>query len=377
MLEKCRRDQWRIDDLDWTQKPRELSRDDEEAIVQYFTDMAGIERLAGALFEEQRRRATDPRLAKIFSTFVVDEERHAKAAERLAAFYDVHRYKTYRMNENLARFTPHFLAAVRHLSDEIANAYVTGGELILDVALLRSLNDYVHDPMSEQAMELINRDESRHIAIDFYMTSLYASDAYVEAAAHRPPEPLKKRLYAAWTIANVIYYAAPFFRDVFFQPMERVDPTGRRMREAFKRIQLISAKPGVARRPFGKFMQGLSDLFNHPIAGRLFGNVLARLAGVDARFMKRMYTEEEFARASTLSWDALADEALAAKYALPRPALTRAAGPACALSWRATPKQRSGRRRGPPGARFGRGPPPSAVLEARAARRTRAASCRA
>ena len=56
MLAKCRRDQWRADDLDWTLTPRPLSADDEIAVVQYFTNMAGIERLAGArsLFALQR-----------------------------------------------------------------------------------------------------------------------------------------------------------------------------------------------------------------------------------------------------------------------------------------------------------------------------------
>ena len=173
MLEKCRRDQWRIRDLDWSVKPKALSAEDEIAVVQYFTDMAGIERLAAALFAEQRRRVEDPRLKEIFATFIVDEERHAQVAERLAAFYDVHHYRTYRMNDNLVRFRPYFIDAIRYLSAEIANAYITSGEILLDVALLRSLNDFVDDDMSHQAMDRINRDESRHIAVDFHMVEQY------------------------------------------------------------------------------------------------------------------------------------------------------------------------------------------------------------
>ncbi|MCA9645481.1 MAG: hypothetical protein KC492_32545, partial [Myxococcales bacterium] len=152
MLEKCRREQWNVEDLDWSGSPRAMSADDERAIVQYFTDMAGIERLAGALFEEQRRRAEDPTLEAIFATFVEDEERHAQAAERLARYYDTRKLQTYEMNEALQRFRPHFVASVKYLSAEIANAYITSGELILDIALLRSINDYVHDAMSERAM---------------------------------------------------------------------------------------------------------------------------------------------------------------------------------------------------------------------------------
>src|SRR5688572_24499731 len=107
MLEKCVRDQWSVDDLDWSRPPPDLPREKEEAVVQYFTDMAGIERLAGALFAQQARKAADPTLKAIFETFVVDEERHAVAAERLARFYDKHRWREYRMTEALVRFHPH------------------------------------------------------------------------------------------------------------------------------------------------------------------------------------------------------------------------------------------------------------------------------
>ena len=313
MLEMCRRDQWKLSDLDWSARPRELSPADEIAIVQLFTDMAGIERLAGALFAEQARRATDPTLREIFLSFVVDEERHAQAAERLARFYDLRGLRVYRENASLSRFRPHFLHAVKYLSDEIANAYITGGELVLDVALLRSLDDYVADGTSAAAMKLINRDESRHIAVDYHMVEHYASPAYQREVDARPRPRLRERLRGLRAIAGVLYHAAPFFRAVFFEPMERVDPSGRRLREAFKRMQLMNAKPGVSERPFGAFMKRLSDLFNHPVAGPLFGGVLARLAGIEPALMKRFYSEVEWERASRMSFDELADEALGAK----------------------------------------------------------------
>src|SRR5262249_55346724 len=148
----------------------------------------------------------------------------------------------------------------RLLSDDVANAYVTGGELILDVALLRSINDYVADPMSAQAMRLINRDESRHIAVDYHMVEYYASDAYtarLEAKRREGAAPLGEHAKAWWTFACLLYAAKPFMRDVFLLPMNRVDPSGERLREAFKRYQLLGNKPAVALRPFGRFMRGL------------------------------------------------------------------------------------------------------------------------
>jgi hypothetical protein len=313
MLEKCVRDQWSVDDLDWTAPPPVMSRDKEEAVVQYFTDMVGIEELAGALFAVQRETTTDPTLRKIFSTFVADEKRHAAAARKLAAYYDVHRYRDYRESPALTKFRPHFINVVTTTSPEIAIAYITSGELILDIALLRSLDDYVADEMSHQAMHLINRDESRHIAIDFYMTEHYCSDEYLAEIARRPRPTLRQLANGLGALAQMMWYAKPFLHQVFLQPMDRTDPTGRRLREAFKRIQLVIRKPTVARTPFSRLMIGMQTAYNHPVIGKLLGRVLLRALGADERAARILFTPEELARTQQMSFDELAEEALAAK----------------------------------------------------------------
>lgn len=315
MLDKCRREQWNVGDLDWSQVPRPMSKDEEMAIVQYFTDMAGIERLAGALFLEQERRAESPVLKEIFRTFVKDEIRHAHTAQMLADHYDVHHYKTYEASPSLRKFAPYFINAIKYLSPEIANAYITCGELMLDIALLRSLNDHVSDRMSQQAMNLINRDESRHIAIDYHMVDYYSSDAYQDNLRKAPSRKLEEQVAALSAFAGVVFYARPFFQDVFFRPMQMVDPEGKRLREAFKRIQLLSAKPGVAASPFTKFLRVVQTLYGNPILRKTLGPLLERVAGVNGELIQNFYTEEEFRRAEKLSFEALAEEALAAKYA--------------------------------------------------------------
>jgi len=315
MLEKCRQGQWKIDvDLDWSVPPRPMTREEEISVVQYFTDMSGIERLAGALFEEQRKRVDDPTMKKIFATFVADEERHAEVAERLARYYDVHGYRGYELNPSLAAFAPHFVDAVKYLSAEIATVYITGGELILDVALLRSINDYVHDTMSQKALDLVNRDESRHIAVDYHMTEYYSSPEYQQYLAAQPPQPIRERVKALWAFANVLYHAKPFFQDVFFTPMSVVDPSGRRLREAFKRFQLVGTKPEVAKRPFVKFMRTVRDIAVHPLTGPLLGGAMGRLLGLPPELMSDVYTAEEEQRAQRMTFDELAEDALGAKH---------------------------------------------------------------
>ena len=314
MLDKCVRDQWSIDDLDWAVPPPVMARDMEEAICQAFVDMAGIERLAGALFEVQRQKTDDPTLRQIFATFVVDEERHAAVAERLARHYDVHRYRTYVESPGLARFRPPFLEVVRQTSPEIANAYVTAGELVLDVALLRSLDDYVADEMSHRAMHLINRDESRHVAVDFHMTEHYCSDEHLAAIAARPRPRLRELARGFAALGTMMWHAKPFLQQVILAPMDRTDPGGRRVQEAFKRIQLVLRKPIVARTLFARFMVGAQAAYNHPLVGRVLGPLLLRALGAEDRAARILFTEEELARTQQMSFDELAEEALAAKY---------------------------------------------------------------
>jgi hypothetical protein len=314
MLEKCVRDQWTVDDLDWSLPPPALSRDKEEAVVQAFVDMAGIELLAAALFEVQRDTAKDPTLKEIFASFVIDEQRHSAVAARLAKHYDVHHYRTYTESPALTRFRPHFLALVRNTSPEIANAYITSGELILDVALLRSLDDYVADDMSHRAMHLINRDESRHIAIDFHMTEHYCSDAYLSEIRTRPRPSLPQMARMLGGLARMMWHAKPFLQQVFLAPMDRTDPSGRRVQEAFKRIQLVLRKPTVARAPFSRTMIWLQNAYNHPVYGKLLGRLLLRALGAEDRAARILFTQDELARTQKMSFDELAEEALAVKY---------------------------------------------------------------
>lgn len=314
MLEKCVRDQWSIHDLDWSIPPPQMSRDKEEAICQAFVDMSGIELLAGALFEVQRDKTADPTLAKIFSTFVADEKRHSAVAARLAVHYDVHHYREYTESPALTAFRPHFLEVVRQASPEIANAYITAGELILDVALLRSLDDYVADEMSHRAMQLINRDESRHIAVDFHMTEHYSSDEHLAAIRARPRMSLREMARGLGAIAAMMWRAKPFLQQVFLAPMDRTDPSGRRVQEAFKRIQLVLRKPTVARTPFSRFMIAMQGAYNHPVIGRVFGPLILRALGAEERAARILFTREELARTQRMSFDELAEEALAVKY---------------------------------------------------------------
>ncbi len=111
-----------------------------------------------------------------------------------------------------------------------------------------------------------------------------------------------------------MWHARPFLQEVFLAPMDRTDPSGRRIKEAFKRIQLIMRKPTVARQPFSKFMIGTQNLYNHPIAGKIFGPLLLRALGAEDRAARFLFTQEELERSHRMTFEELAEEAVAAKY---------------------------------------------------------------
>jgi hypothetical protein len=185
---------------------------------------------------------------------------------------------------------------------------------------LRSLDDYVADDMSHQAMRLINRDESRHIAVDFHMVEHYTSDAYRKARRRQPRVPLRRQVRGWWAFGCSVYYAGPFLRTVFLEPMDLTDPGGRRLLEAFKRLQLLANKPTVRRLPFTRVMLALQAAYNHRIAGPLLGRLLVKVLGLDPRIVAVLYTPEDLERARRMSFDELAEEALGAKYDDPAPA---------------------------------------------------------
>ena len=162
-------------------------------------------------------------------------------------------------------------------------------------------------------MHLINRDESRHIAIDFHMTEVYTSDAHLAAIRARPWPPPTELFAQVRALVTMMWHAKPFLQQVFIAPMDRTDPSGKRLKEAFKRIQLVLRKQNVARTPWSQFMIGIQNAYNHPVIGKLFGPFLLRALGAEDRAARILFTQEELTRAQHMSFEQLADEALAAK----------------------------------------------------------------
>ena len=80
-------------------------------------------------------------------------------------------------------------------------------------------------------------------------------------------------------------------------------------------MQLLGARPGLDALPLMRFWSSMMVLYNQPWMGRRGKEAIARVVGAEPRFMQYLATDDELARARTMSLDELAEEALSAKRA--------------------------------------------------------------
>lgn len=291
MLEKCETGHWSVDDFDWSRKSElAMSREDEIRICQHFLNLSYIERMAGALFLSLSNRMTDPTVKAIYAHFHRDEIRHSQAMARLVDYFDVHHYKTYTPSRPMLEFIPYFTGTLDTLNPSFANHAVTLGELFLDIALLRAVNDFVDDPLSRAILENVNRDESRHVTMDFYMTE-YCSEHIVKARATK-----RRRGLANRDLLGTQLWAEGFLTDVFLGPMQYLDPGHVREREAIERIVRLYRKPEVADNPavktFNQMIRGTRTPLGTKRAAIVF-TLVQLVSGLDLSYLLR-FAQEAF-----------------------------------------------------------------------------------
>ena len=149
----------------------------------------------GMLFVEQERRAEDPTLRAIFRTFVRDEVRHGPG--RADAGRLLRRPPLPPLPAEPRPAALHARGSStpsRYLSDDVANAYITVGELILDIALLRSINDHVHHDGDERpgdAPRRPRRNAAHRNRLVTWSSPLRVARLHREARVRDPKQPIE------------------------------------------------------------------------------------------------------------------------------------------------------------------------------------------
>jgi hypothetical protein len=169
MLEKVERGQWSLDDIDWNAPGAEAIRPEQfESLKTFMTDLVWIEHVGARGFAALAKQAKDPELSSIYRYFEQEEERHARAELALMQRWGMARPGEIPVANINIRLV---IAWLDRYADALDFATLTCViamlEVALDGALVKFLLDEVEDPLCHTVFEHINRDESRHLAIDF------------------------------------------------------------------------------------------------------------------------------------------------------------------------------------------------------------------
>ena len=170
MRTKCEHGQWSLDDVDWNAPGREaVAPEQAERMQRFMSDLVWIETFGVHAFRALEAGTTDENLRVIYRSFAGDEARHAAAEQRLMVRWGMLAPGAWPEPNPSARIAIEFLA---NHADEIPFAvYATllpMFEVALDGALIRFLDSSVEDPVCRQVFEKVNRDEARHLAVDFH-----------------------------------------------------------------------------------------------------------------------------------------------------------------------------------------------------------------
>lgn len=177
LLEVAMKGQWSVHDFDWSTPVQDRiarSSRKKRLLGRMLLMTAGFERLGVDAFMIHAKH-TDDKVAKtIFQLIALDEQRHADAevelAKRLGVTWGDLPFPVRLM---FKRFGQDIRNAGRKPISKLLHEFGASGipvaELGLDTLLLPALKKMSDDPLLMEVFKLIDRDEARHIAMDYWL----------------------------------------------------------------------------------------------------------------------------------------------------------------------------------------------------------------
>ena len=171
MLQKVQAGRWELRAIDWDAPGADRVRPEQrEQLRDFMRDLVWIEHVGARGFAALADKAPDSRLRAIYRCFEREEEQHARAELALMRRWGMVRPGEIPDANINVRLVVAWLD--RH-ADDIDFATLTCViamlEVALDGALVKFLLDEVHDPVCHAVFAHINRDEARHLAVDFHV----------------------------------------------------------------------------------------------------------------------------------------------------------------------------------------------------------------
>lgn len=174
MLAKIKDRQWALGDIDWDAPGAELITDEQRPkLKEFMSDLVWIEQVGARGFAALALKAPDDTLAEIYRYFHAEEQRHANAELGLMRRWGMlEEDEIPEPNINIRLAIDWLDTYADKASLSMLGTIIPMLEVALDGALLKFLLDEVKDPVCHEAFQLINADESRHLAVDFHALEL-------------------------------------------------------------------------------------------------------------------------------------------------------------------------------------------------------------
>lgn len=251
MLARVEDGQWSLDDIDWDAPGADAIRPDQRQKLQAFmTDLVWIEHVGARGFAALAAKARDPELAAIYRHFEVEEERHARAELALMQRWGMAEKGEVPVANVNIRLVIGWLDKYAHTTDfATLTCVIAMLEVALDGALVKFLLDEVDDPLCHQVFAHINRDESRHLAIDFHVMEQVGENV---STGHRELLRLLRRATSPVTLAGILVYLPllnrmrdnlvemGFDEELLYKAIRRFDEVGDRS-EATRQLPAYQA----------------------------------------------------------------------------------------------------------------------------------------
>ena len=128
--------------------------------------------------------------------------------------------------------------------------------------------------------------------MDFYLTE-YCSTHKMERAKGSRKGFLNPDLW------GVMAFGPGFFNEVFFQPMQVMDPTNYQMKEVMKRIRRFNDRPEVQKNPTVKNWHEALEFFESPAGSRVGAvaeKIIKAATGLDFSFVRAASTENIYGK---------------------------------------------------------------------------------
>jgi len=177
-LDRVRERQWALADIDWDAPGAEMITDEQRPkLAAFMADVAWIEQVGARAFAALARKADDPVLADLYRYFHAEEQRHANAELALMRRWDMLDGDGPPEPDISIRLAMDWLDRYADsLPLAVLGAAIPMLEVALDGALLKFLTDEVADPVCQQVFELVNNDESRHLAVGYHVLEVLGRD---------------------------------------------------------------------------------------------------------------------------------------------------------------------------------------------------------